>query len=91
MGWGKGSENNNIGWGQAAGSASNDWGKSQKNSYAGQTDIVGITVLNISYSASNYCLSGGNTPQPAVSNNVGVGSFSSTSGLVIDSSTGVIN
>jgi hypothetical protein len=89
--WGKGSENNNIGWGQAAGSATNDWGKSQKNSYAGQTDIVGLIALSISYSSNNYCDDSGNTPQPTVSNNAGAGTFSSTAGLVIDSSTGVIN
>jgi hypothetical protein len=89
--WGKGSENNNIGWGQAAGSATNNWGESQKTSWAGQTDIVGLTTLNISYSADNYCEDGGNTPQPTVSNNVGAGTFSSTAGLVIDANTGVIN
>ena len=89
--WGKGSENNNIGWGQAAGSATNDWGKSQKNSYAGQTDIVGLTTLSINYSADNYCEDGGNTPQPTVSNNAGAGTFSSTTGLVIDGVTGIIN
>ena len=89
--WGKGSENNNIGWGQAAGSATNNWGESQKTSWAGQTDIVGLTTLNISYSADNYCEDGGNTPQPTVSNNVGAGTFSSTAGLVIDANNGVIN
>ena len=89
--WGKGSENNNIGWGQAAGSATNDWGKSQKNSYAGQTDIVGLIALSISYSANNYCDDSGNTPAPTVSNNTGSGTFASTAGLVIDFSTGVIN
>lgn len=89
--WGKGSENNNIGWGQAAGSATNDWGKSQKNSYAGQTDIVGLIALSISYSANNYCDDSGNTPQPTVSNNTGSGTFSSTTGLIIDTNTGVIN
>ena len=86
MGWGKGSENNNIGWGQAAGSASNDWGKSQKNSYAGQTDIVGLTTLNILYSSANYCSSAAN-PTPTVSNNAGAGVFSSTTGLVFISTT----
>lgn len=42
--WGKGSVNNNIGWGKAAGTATNDWGKSQKESWAGDTDIVGVTA-----------------------------------------------
>ena len=91
MGWGKGSENNNIGWGQAAGNATNNWGKSQKNSYAGQTDIVGLIALSISYSSNNYCDDSGNTPQPTVSNNAGAGTFSSTTGLVIDGVTGIIN
>ena len=89
--WGKGAANNNIGWGQAAGSATNNWGKSQKNSYAGQTDIVGLIALSISYSADNYCDDSGNTPQPTVSNNTGSGTFASTAGLIIDTNTGVIN
>jgi hypothetical protein len=89
--WGKGAANNNIGWGQAAGSATNNWGKSQKNSYAGQTDIVGLIALSISYSADNYCDDSGNTPQPTVTNNTGSGTFASTAGLIIDTNTGVIN
>ena len=89
--WGKGSENNNIGWGQAAGSATNNWGESQKTSWAGQTDIVGLIALSISYSANNYCDDSGNTPQPTVSNNTGSGTFSSTTGLIINTNTGVIN
>jgi len=89
--WGKGAANNNIGWGQAAGSATNNWGKSQKTSYAGQTDIVGLIALSISYSADNYCDDSGNTPQPTVSNNTGSGTFASTAGLIIDTNTGVIN
>ena len=89
--WGKGAANNNIGWGQAAGSATNNWGESQKTSYAGQTDIVGLIALSISYSADNYCDDSGNTPQPTVSNNTGSGTFASTAGLIIDTNTGVIN
>ena len=55
--WGKGSVNNNIGFGQAAGSATNNWGESQKTSWAGQTDIVGITSVSIAYSSSAFCVS----------------------------------
>jgi len=89
--WGKGSVNNNIGWGQAAGSATNDWGKSQKDSWAGQTDIVGITSVSITYSSSAFC-SDANDPTPTISNNAGAGTFSSTAGLVfISTSTGEID
>jgi hypothetical protein len=95
--WGKGSENNNIGWGQAAHTATNDWGKSQKTSYAGLTDIVGDPALSISYPASALCENASN-PTPTVSGNEGSGTFSSTTGLVFfdsgsntSSSTGVVN
>ena len=89
--WGKGSVNNNIGWGQAAGSATNNWGKSQKESWAGQTDIVGITSVSITYSSSAFC-SDANDPTPTISNNAGAGTFSSTAGLVfISTSTGEID
>ena len=84
--WGKGSVNNNISWGQAAGSATNDWGKSQKQSWAGQTDIVGITSVSITYSSSAFC-SDANDPTPTISNNAGAGTFSSTAGLVFISTT----
>ena len=84
--WGKGSVNNNIGWGQAAGSATNDWGKSQKESWAGQTDIVGVASVSITYSSSAFC-SDANDPTPTISNNAGAGTFSSTAGLVFISTT----
>lgn len=41
-GWGDGSANNNIGWGQGANNAIS-WGKSHSLSYAGRTNIVGVT------------------------------------------------
>ena len=89
--WGKGSANNQNGYGQAAGNATNGYGESQKVSYAGFTDIVGLTTLNILYSSANYCSSAAN-PTPTVSNNAGAGVFSSTSGLVfVDTATGEIN
>ena len=84
--WGKGSVNNNIGWGQAAGSATNDWGKSQKESWAGQTDIVGVASVSITYSSSAFC-SDASDPTPTISNNAGAGIFSSTAGLVFISTT----
>ena len=84
--WGKGSVNNNIGWGQAAGSATNNWGESQKTSWAGQTDIVGVTPVSIAYSSSAFCADASD-PTPTISNNAGVGTFSSTAGLVFISTT----
>ena len=84
--WGKGSVNNNIGWGQAAGSATNNWGKSQKESWAGQTDIVGVASVSITYSSSAFC-SDASDPTPTISNNAGAGTFSSTAGLVFISTT----
>ena len=84
--WGKGSVNNNIGWGQAAGSATNNWGKSQKESWAGQTDIVGVASVSITYSSSAFC-SDANDPTPTISNNAGAGTFSSTAGLIFISTT----
>lgn len=84
--WGKGSVNNNIGWGQAAGSATNGFGESQKTSWAGQTDIVGITSVSIAYSSSSFCADASD-PTPTISNNAGVGTFSSTAGLVFISTT----
>ena len=84
--WGKGSVNNNIGWGQAAGGATNNWGESQKTSWAGQTDIVGITSVSIAYSSSAFCADASD-PTPTISNNAGVGTFSSTAGLVFISTT----
>ena len=83
--WGEG-VNNNIGWGQAAGGATNNWGESQKTSWAGQTDIVGITSVSIAYSSSAFCADASD-PTPTISNNAGVGTFSSTAGLVFISTT----
>jgi len=42
-GWGDGAANNTIGWGQGANNTIG-WGKSHSLSYAGLTDIVGITT-----------------------------------------------
>lgn len=43
-GWGDGSANNAIGWGQGAVNNSNNWGDSHAKSWAGLTDIVGVTT-----------------------------------------------
>ena len=42
-GWGDGAANNAIGWGQGANNAIG-WGKSHTTSWAGATDIVGLTT-----------------------------------------------
>ena len=42
-GWGDGASNNNIGWGQGANNAIS-WGDIHADSWAGATDIVGITT-----------------------------------------------
>ena len=93
---------NTINWGQAAVNNSNDWGKAKANSTnnfgavydsspSGDTNIAGGLALSITYSASAYCDGIGDTPQPTVSGNTGSGTFSSTAGLTINSSTGVID
>lgn len=43
-GWGDGSVNNSIGWGQGANNEIS-WGKSHKNSWSGATDIDGLVDL----------------------------------------------
>jgi hypothetical protein len=42
-GWGDGAANNNVGWGQGANNAIG-WGSSHATSWAGLTDIVGLTT-----------------------------------------------
>jgi hypothetical protein len=42
-GWGDGAANNNVGWGQGANNAIG-WGSSHATSWAGATDIVGLTT-----------------------------------------------
>ena len=88
--WGKGAKNNNIGWGQGACDNTIGWGKSQKNdnSWSGDTDISGCStaVLSITYSSSAFC-EDASDPTPTVTDNVGAGTFSSTTGLVFISTT----
>ena len=89
--WGKGSENNTVGYGQGAQTSTIGWGESHKTSYAGLTDIVGDPSLSISYPASALCENASN-PTPTVSGNEGSGTFSSTAGLVfVSTSTGEVN
>ena len=91
--WGKGAKNNTIGWGSAACTTTNDWGKSQKDSsvaasWSGDTDISGCSgaALSITYSSSAFC-EDASDPTPTVTDNVGAGTFSSTTGLVFVSTT----
>ena len=88
--WGKGSRNNTVGYGQGASNSTNNWGKSHSLSYAGQTDIVGLTSVRITYPSAALCADASD-PTPTVINNAGAGTFSSTSGLVINSTTGVVD
>ena len=88
--WGKGSRNNTVGYGQGASNSTNNWGKSHSLSYAGQTDIVGLTSVRITYPSAALCADASD-PTPTIINNAGAGTFSSTSGLVINSTTGVID
>ena len=87
--WGKGSRNNNIGYGQGSNN-NTGWGKSHSLSNAGQTDIVGLTSVRISYPSAALCADASD-PTPTITNNAGAGTFSSTSGLVINSTTGVVD
>ena len=44
--WGKGAVNNTIGYGQGAKNNTLNWGESQKTSWAGDTNISGISATN---------------------------------------------
>ena len=50
--WGKAAENNTIGFGQAASNATNGFGESQKTSWSGDTNIVGLLGIANNYSIS---------------------------------------
>jgi hypothetical protein len=77
--WGQGSKNNTIGWGQGAATNDINWGLSQKNSYAGETNIVGADGL-----------APVNTVAPVISGTATIGqTLSSTTGTWT-SDTGVI-
>ena len=89
--WGQGAVENTNDWGKGKTNSANNWGKVYETSPAGDTNIEGGLALSITYSASAYCDGIGDTPQPTVAGNTGAGTFSSTTGLIINSTTGVID
>ena len=89
--WGQASVNNTNDWGGAKTNSANSFGAVYDSSPSGDTNIVGGTALSITYSASAYCDGIGDAPQPTVAGNTGAGTFSSTAGLTINSTTGVID
>ena len=54
-------------------------------------DVTVLVTLSITYSAAAFCEDGGNTAAPTVIGDPGSGTFASTTGLTINSTTGVIN
>ena len=54
-------------------------------------DLSIQVALSITYSATSFCEDGGNTAAPTVVGDPGSGTFASTTGLTINSTTGVIN
>lgn len=54
-------------------------------------DVTIQVALSITYSATSFCEDGGNTAAPTVVGDPGSGTFASTTGLTINSTTGVIN
>ncbi len=90
-GWGQGAVNNSNDYGKAKANSTNGFGKIYETSNAGLTNIEGgEPVVSISYASNSFCADASD-PTPTVSNNAGAGTFSSTSGLVINSTTGVID
>jgi hypothetical protein len=59
-GWGDGASNNNIGWGQGANNAIG-WGDSHADSWAGATDIIGITTPPVDPDAQAFITAAGIT------------------------------
>ena len=90
-GWGQGAINNTNDYGKAKANSTNGFGKIYESTNAGLTNIVGgDPVVSISYASNSFCADASD-PTPTVSNNAGAGTFSSTTGLVINSTTGVID
>ena len=87
-GWGQGAVNNTNDYGKAKVNSTNGFGKIYETSNAGLTNIIGgsSAVLSITYSSSAFCTNASD-PTPTVTNNVGAGTFSSTTGLVFVSTT----
>ncbi len=89
--WGQGGVNNNNDWGKAKANSTNNFGAVYDSSPSGDTNIAGgQPVVSITYSASAFCADASD-PTPTVSNNAGAGTFASTTGLVINSTTGVVD
>ena len=85
--WGQGSVNNSNDWGGAKANSTNNFGAVYDDSPSGDTNIVGGTaVVSITYPNSAYC-GDASDPTPTITDNVGVGTFSSTTGLVFVSTT----
>jgi len=90
-GWGQGAVNNSNDYGKAKANSTNGFGKIYETSNAGLTNIEGgQPVVSISYASNSFCADASD-PTPTVSNNAGAGTFSSTTGLIINSTTGVID
>jgi hypothetical protein len=90
-GWGQGAVNNSNDYGKAKVNSTNGFGKIYESTNAGLTNIVGGNpVVSISYAFNSFCADASD-PTPTVQNNAGAGTFSSTTGLVINSTTGVID
>lgn len=86
--WGQGAKNNTIGWGQAAKNNAIGYGEIYADSWAGDTDITGVSA-DFSYAAASYAQDGVN-PTPTITGSSG-GTFSATpAGLTLNSSTGEI-
>jgi hypothetical protein len=89
--WGQGGVNNSNDWGKAKANSTNSFGAVYDSSPSGDTNIAGgQPVVSITYSASAFCADASD-PTPTIQNNAGAGAFSSTTGLVINSTTGVID
>jgi hypothetical protein len=85
--WGQGGVNNNNDWGKAKANSTNNFGAVYDSSPSGDTNIAGgQPVVSITYSASTFCADASD-PTPTIQNNAGVGTFSSTTGLVFISTT----
>ncbi len=85
--WGQGGVNNNNDWGKAKANSTNNFGAVYDSSPSGDTNIAGgQPVVSITYSASAFCADASD-PTPTIQNNAGVGTFSSTAGLVFISTT----
>jgi hypothetical protein len=87
-GWGQAAVNNTIGYGQGGKNSATGWGETYADSWAGDTDVIGVSA-DFSYPTSSYAQDGVN-PTPTITGASG-GTFSATpAGLTLNSSTGEI-